>query len=819
MPECILSNEHTHGSTAGRLTVPKSGISLCFGAALSLGLRVAVCGMLLLGPASADDKLEFFEQKIRPVLVERCYKCHSADSPKPKGGLRLDQRAGVFEGGDSGPSVVSGKADDSLVMKAIAWSGAVSEMPPDGKLPDRVIADFREWIARGAAFPADASEAAEKPRPVDIERGRAFWSFQPVHELPAPQASHPGWQRRKIDAFVLARLDQQDMQPAPEADRRTLIRRMAVDLTGIPPSIEEVKAFESDVSEDAYEKLVEQLLASPQYGERWGRHWLDLARYAEDQPTSEATCKPPRFPFRYRDWVIQALNDDLPYDEFVRRQLAADLLDLPRSELAALGFLGLSPVYHKEPKLAADVISVIVADEWDERLDTVTRSFLGLTVACARCHDHKFDPIKTEDYYGLAGIMASTQLVEWPLVDTSPDTAAALTEVQRQIIDGELRFDYAKRNRKTAKDEGVADLTPFDAEVTRWETSLKELKAVELFKGPIANGVRDAGLWINGDDPSWTLLDYRQQQSRDLPIFIRGNPSNPGKSVPRHFLEVLAPKDAKPFQAGSGRRELAEAIVSQAAPLAARVIVNRVWGWHFDRPLVTTPSNFGRLGDAPSHPELLDDLTARFMASGWSLKWLHREILKSATWRQSSHSPTSFHDRDPDNRNLWRMNRRRLEAEAWRDAVLMTSGELDLTMTGPSSSLDDAKFRRRSVYGIVSRQRPADIFRLFDFPDAKRHAENRLPTTTPLQHLYLLNSPFLQQQSDATAQAALREAPGDPQEIIRHLFRRILLRDPADAELVEALSLVSDSSGAISAERWTLLAHSLFATNEFLFVD
>ncbi len=786
-------------------------------ASVRLGLIFFVVSVVV--PALAeDDGLEFFEKKIRPVLVERCYKCHSSETAKPKGGLRLDRRAGVFDGGDSGAAVVPGKPDESLLIKALSWSGVVSEMPPDSKLPDRVITDFREWIARGAAFPADSAPVAAKPRAVDIEQGRGFWSFQTVHARPVPQVSDPSWPRRKIDSFVREKLDRQQMRPAPEADRRTLIRRLSFDLLGVPPTLAETEAFVADEAPDAYERLVERYLASRHYGERWGRHWLDVARYAEDQPTSEATCKPPRFPFRYRDWVIQALNDDLPYDEFVRRQLAADLMDVPRSELAALGFLGLSPVYHKEPKLAADVISVIVADEWDERLDTVTRSFLGLTVACARCHDHKFDPIKTDDYYALAGIMASTQLVEWPLVETTHEEAAALTEVQRQIIDVELRFDYAKKNRKTPKAEGV-DLAPFDAEVARWEAALKALKETKLFDGPIATGVRDAGLWINGDDPAWTLLDYRQGRPRDLPVFVRGNPANPGAMVPRRFLEVLSPRDAKPYQSGSGRRELAEAIVRNSASLAARVIVNRVWGWHFDRPLVTTPSNFGRLGDAPSHPELLDDLTARFIESGWSLKWLHREIVLSATWRQASRSPNDYHDHDPDNRFLWRMNRRRLEAEAWRDAVLSASMELDPTMLGPSVSLDDAKHCRRTVYGIVSRQKPADLFRLFDFPDAKRHTENRLPTTTPLQQLFLLNSPFLQQQAEATVRVVLDVKLSRPEKIARQLFRRILLRDPTTDELRKAIGLVRSEAGEVSRESWGFLAHSLFATNEFLYVE
>ncbi|MDB5385965.1 MAG: Planctomycete cytochrome [Planctomycetaceae bacterium] len=617
---------------------------------------------------------------------------------------------------------------------------------------------------------------------------------------------------------MLAELERNQMRPATPADRRTLIRRLALDLTGVPPTFAETEAFIADPAADAYGLLVERFLASPQYGERWARHWLDVARYAEDHPTSESTCKPPRFAYRYRDWVIRALNEDLPYNEFVRRQLAADLLDLPPSEIAALGFLGLSPVYHKEPKLSAEVIAVIVADEWDERLDTVTRSFLGLTVACARCHDHKFDPIKADDYYALAGVIASTQLVEAPLAKSSPEVAAALNEVQREIVDVELRVDYAKKNRKTAQGD-LLDLTTFDEEVTLWEDRLKVLKSTPLFHGPIANGVRDAGLWLNGVDPAWTLLDYQAGRSRDLPVYIRGNPANPGQIVPRRFLEVLASQGSQPFQQGSGRRELADAMVRDAASLTARVIVNRVWGWHFDRPLVTTPSNFGRLGDLPSHPELLNDLAARFIASGWSIKWLHREIVLSATWRQSSHSLENNTDRDPDNRLLWRMNRRRLEAEAWRDAVLAISTELDATMQGPSVSLDDAKSRRRTVYGIVSRQKPADLLRLFDFPDAKRHAENRLPTTTPLQHLYFLNSPFLQQQAETVAQVALRESSEDQEAIVRGLFQRILLRNPTPDEMADALALVRIEKNEVPRENWSFLAHSLLATSEFLFVE
>lgn len=781
--------------------------------------------LLLLAPrATADEAADFFEKKIRPVLAESCYRCHSSETLKPKAGLRLDRRDAALAGGESGPAIVPGKPDESLLIKAVTYTGGVSEMPPDGKLPAAAIANLREWIERGAYFPPDTGPATDRPRPVDIDAGRKFWSFQPVQPLPSPAVRDARWPLRKIDAFVLAQLDRQSLAPSPVADPRVLLRRLSFDLRGLPPSYDEVLEFAANESPDAYDRWVDRYLASPTYGERWGRHWLDVARYAEDNPTSEATCKPPRFPYRYRDWVVEALNADLPYDEFVRRQLAADLIGAAPDQYAALGFLGLSPVYHKEPKLSADVIAVIVADEWDERLDTITRGFLGLTVACARCHDHKFDPIRTEDYYALAGILASTQLVEWPLVPTSEVTAAALTETQRQIVDTELRFDYAKKMRDTAQREG-RDPAAFAADATREEQRLKELKASSLFDGPIANAVRDAGLWLDGRDPAWTILDYRPHESRDLPVFLRGNTARPGALAPRRFLEVLAPTGAAPFAlsdpAASGRRELAAAIVQDAGSLAARVMVNRVWGWHVGRGLVTTPSNFGRLGDVPTHPELLDDLAARFIRADWSLKWLHREIVHSATWRQSSRPTTALLERDPDNRQLGRMNRRQLEPEPWRDAVLAVGGRLDFALRGPSRNLDDVQMRRRAVYGTISRQKPADLLRLFDFPDAKSHCEVRVPTTTPLQQLYLLNSPFVHEQAAAIASELAAVPATPPADSVRTLFRRILARNPTAEETAAALALVSDPAGPAQGtpEHWTILTHSLLATNEFLYVE
>ncbi len=778
-------------------------------------------------PAAGDDGAEFFESKIRPVLVERCNRCHSAGEKGPKGGLRLETPAGIIGGGDSGAAVVPGKAGESLLIEAIEHGGGVAEMPPDARLPDRVIADFRRWVEMGAPLPAGGDAAGVKAnapataRTIDLEAGRRFWSFLPAAERPLPEVSDPGRARNRIDAFVLRGLAERGLRPSPEADRRTLIRRASFDLIGLPPKPEEVDAYVADPATDAYERLVDRLLASPRHGERWGRLWLDVARYAEDNPTGEATNKPPKNPHAYRDWVIRALNEDLPYDDFVRRQLAADLLPgLPPSELAATGFLGLAPVYHKEPKLSAEVIATIVADEWDERVDTVTRGFLGLTVACARCHDHKFDPIGTADYYALAGVMASTQLVERPLVEADAAATGRLADARGQLVDLELRLSYAREVRQTAAKQGE-DAKKYDAPIAALAARIRAIKEAPPFDGPTAPAVRDAGLWVDGGDPSWTALEYRPGVARDLPVFLRGNAASPGPIVPRRFPAVLSPAGgARPFGPGSGRRELAEAIVGEAASLAGRVIVNRVWGWHFGRPMVATPSNFGKLGEPPSHPELLDDLTARFLAAGWSLKWLHREIVTSATYRQSSRGEAAAAGRsaDPENKWLGRGPRRRLEVEAWRDAILQATGALDPRPGGPSGDLEDAGFRRRTVYGKVRRGRVADVLRVFDFPDANRHSEGRDTTTTPLQQLYFLNSPFLMARADDLAGRVVAGPPA-PCDRARDLYRAVLLRNPTAEEADRSLGLVDAAGGPGSRDAWAVLAQALLIGNEFLFVD
>ncbi len=769
--------------------------------------------LLLIGlfPAAgrADDGSDYFEKKVRPVLAEHCYTCHSAAAKKVKGGLTLDTPDGIRKGGDSGP-VVKAKDEDSLLLRAVEHAPDVSAMPPKGKLPDASITALREWVKTGAPLPVATTART-------VGEASKFWSFQPLAEQAVPKVSNRKWPIRKADYFVLKKLDEQKLAPAPEADRRTLIRRVYFDLIGLPPTFEQVEAFAADTRPDAYERLVDELLASPRFGEKWARHWLDVARYAEDNSTSESTCKPPRFPYRYRDWVIGAFNADVPFDRFVQLQLAADLIPSTKPEdYAALGFLGLSPVYHKEPKLSKEVIAEIVADEWDERVDAITRGFLGLTVACARCHDHKFDPISTADYYALAGVMANTQLAERPLKPDADASQDALTTVRLDLLDATMRLGYAKELRETALKEkkGTA---PFDQQIKTFEARVADLKKKEkgLDTGPAANVVRDAGTWVNGDDPAWTAIDYRPGTYRDLPVFVRGNPARPGPVVPRRFLEVLSAEGRQPFKEGSGRRELADAIVTDAAGLTARVFVNRTWGWVFGRPLVTTPSNFGALGDRPTHPELLDDLAARFVAKGWSVKWLVRELVLSAAYRQSSRQDDAGAAADPDDRLLWRAPRKRLELEAWRDAMLQVSGQLSLGGGGPSDDLDSLKSVRRTVYGKVSRQRPADIHRLFDLPDPKTHGEKRESTITPVQQLYFLNSPFVRQAATQLAKGATGKSH---EEGVKLLFRRTLQRDPTAMEMETALKLIRPTRES-DPPAWALLAQALLASNEFLFLN
>jgi hypothetical protein len=710
------------------------------------------------GPLLADQPIsvqaqEFFEKSVRPVLAENCYSCHS--DRKQKSGLRLDSRQAMLQGGESGPAIVPGHPEKSLLLKAVHYEGDL-RMPPKGRLPAEHVAALTTWIRQGAPWP-DHGDKVWSPMQISefqiTPQQRAFWSFQPVADPPVIQnRSGSNWARTAIDQFILARLEEKHLRPVEAADRRTLIRRATFDLIGLPPTPQEVDAFLRDDSPEAFTKVVDRLLASPHYGERWARHWLDIARYGEDQAHTFEARKYPQG-FRYRDWLIRAFNEDMPYDRFILEQIAGDLLELPeRLENApALGFFALGPVYYGDPKRL---------DQYDDRIDTLTRGFLGLTVACARCHDHKFDPISTKDYYGLAGIVASTAYVEVPLVSPAEVEKAkkALTEQQKK--------------RK---------VTP---------------------SYPLVHAVKEG--------PPVTMR-----------VHIRGNPATLGEEAPHAFLSILARAKEERFTKGSGRLELARAIASRDNPLTARVMVNRIWQHHFGQGLVRTPSNFGALGERPTHPELLDHLARQFMDSGWSIKKLHREMLLSAVYQSSSRADARQEEIDADNRLLWRMGRRRLEVEAWRDAMLAVAGTLDSTLGGPSADLADPVNRRRTLYGKVSRHDLDPLLRLFDFPDPNITSGARTSTTVPLQQLFVLNGEFMVRNARALA-ARLAGMGKDDAERIRRAFPVLYGRPATQREMELGLAFLHaplKPEGTQALSPWEQYAQVLLSTNEFLFVD
>ena len=703
-------------------------------------------GLLLVyaSGAKADEtaNTEFFEKKIRPVLVEHCYECHSASSKSIKGEFRLDTRETIRKGGESGSVVVPGDLEQSSIISALKFETV--EMPPKGKLSDSVIADFEKWIADGAIDPREAESApalAHKPE-IDWKSATTFWSFQQPkrHELPSLETNQ--WIQRPIDTFILAKLESEKLYPNEAADRRTLLRRASIDLIGLPPSEQEVQSFLQDESPTAFRDRVEQLLASARFGERWARLWLDVARYAEDQAHIVGDDKSLFFPnaYLYRNWVVNAFNRDLPYDEFIRLQLAADLMSpANRENWVALGFIGLGPKYYR--RNAPDVM----AEEWEDRVDTVTRGLLGVTIACARCHDHKYDPFPTEDYYALAGVFAGTEMINMPLDESV-----------------EAKDGHAKDTNKS-------------------------------------------------------MHVIRDQKPRDIKVMIRGNVENEGELVERGFPRVLTGGEKITFKNGSGRLELADAIASPNNPLTARVIVNRVWGQYFGKPLVGTPSNFGKLGERPSHPELLDDLAVRFMQNGWSLKWLHREIVMSATYQQSSTIDHEKQESDPSNQWLWRANRRRLSVEAWRDSLLVASGAIDYSFAKGSIQASKATEVRRTLYSAISRFQLDPLLVLFDFPDPNTHSERRSLTTTPLQKLFAMNSDFMIVQAEQLVDRLMKLDVSKNEDRIRSAYASIYSRNPDREELLLGMDFLND--GSDGKRQWTKYVQALLASNELLIID
>ena len=717
---------------------------------------VWVSALLSLSVASSSrggeqDKLDFFEGKSRPVLVERCYKCHSQQADKAEGGFLLDSRAGIRSGGESGAAVVPHKPEASLLLEAMRYESL--QMPPTKKLPPDVVADFEAWIKDGAIDPREGfGTLTTEPDEIDFELGRTYWAFVPPQSHAAPSVEHSDWPKSKIDTFVLSAMESEGLSPAAAADRNTLARRVYYDMIGLPPTPEELERFLQDESESAYETLVDQLLKSPRFGEKWARLWLDVARFAEDQAHIVGKNKSLFFPnaYLYRDWLINALNDDLPYDEFIRRQLAADMMPgLDERERVALGFIGLGPKYYRrnDPE--------VMADEWEDRVDTVSRGLLGLTVACARCHDHKYDPIATEDYYALAGVFASTEMSNAPI--------------------GKSKTESEPKAEKSQDEKSNA--------------------------------------------PTAAMHIVREGKPRDIKVHIRGNVKILGDEVPRGFLRVLGEDGQRAsFTQGSGRLELASAIAGRDNPLAARVIVNRVWRQLFDQHLVATPSNFGTLGERPSHPELLDDLAVRFMDEGWSLKKLIREIVLSATYRQSSNASPQSLGKDPQNRYLSRMNRRRLSIDRWRDGVLAVSGRLSNGIGGQSIDVDDPKETRRTIYSKVSRFELNPMLSMFDFPDPNVHAAQRVRTTTALQRLFHLNSPFIVAHSEHLAQRLTDDGDNLNGQIDR-AYKLLLSRSPDAGEVALAKEFLAVEDEIGQEQRWQQYAQTLLICNEMIYLD
>ena len=937
---------------------------------LAAALLSSLLGTLPAQAAAPSDlsQLDFFEKKIRPVLVHSCYECHSATSEKLKGGLLLDTREGLLKGGDSGPAILPGNAKKSLLLSVMRHEDKDPDMampPKADKLSEAVLSDFDTWISMGAPDPRSGSSLA-KGAAWDAAKAADHWAFQKITNPPVPAvADKKGFVRNPIDNFVLTRLQKNKLQPSQQADKHTLIRRISYDLTGLPPTPEEVEAFLADHSADAYEKLVDRLLASPRYGERWGRHWLDIARYADTSGDRQiGRLRAPLYSsaWTYRDYVINAFNKDLPYDRFLLEQIAADRLPETQEDkapLAALGFLNVGKRFMGNEN-----------DFLDDRIDVVTKGLMGLTGACARCHDHKFDPIPTRDYYGLHGVFASSEEPKESALLVDPKTNPAYPEYLAEVakVDLELKTyteseaarltagfleqageylllveearktpdkatDSAKKGikiRMAARDKGLkaevalviadqlkalessdqkapnpifgpwfqfAAIAPeqfaeggprllsemvegnkfspvlLAALQQKMPLSLKEVAAVytQLFadlhktlglpefvsRGGAKNGFPLAKVQTSLPDETQEILrktvfstgsallpdektvtkslgvQFTNPQANirgkiatldlnhpgapiramslvdkpkpaDSPVLIRGEARNRGPLVPRHFLTLLGGAETKPFTDGSGRLELAKAIVSRDNPLTSRVLVNRIWQWHFGEALVRTVSDFGTRSEPPTHPELIDWMATWLMDHNWSIKALQKLIVTSSTYQQDSAANERGMTLDPTNQWLWRFNIQRLDVEQVRDTLLSVSAKLDTTsmggppfqLAGASTSTLGPKYRpalnestsnanpnRRTVYAMIDRAGLPELFNTFDFANPDISTGERILTTVPQQALFMMNSPFIAEQVRNLIERREFPRSGSDEDKVRFIFRTALQRPPTPQEL------------------------------------
>lgn len=926
----------------------------------------------------SEEGLSFFEKEVRPLLIDRCLECHGEE--KQKGGLRLDARDWVLQGGDTGPAVVPGKPDQSLLLTAVRYEDPHLQMPPENPLKEAEVKILEAWIARGLPDPrkTDAPPPASTQEAIDIESGRHHWAYQLPQPADLPPEKGSQWAANEVDRFILAGLNRAGLKPNEEAKPEILLRRLSFDLLGLPPSTEELRRAESGFSPMEWEQVVDRYLNSPGFGERWGRHWLDVVRFAESVTLRGLVFKQA---WRYRDYVIEAFNRDMPYNQFLREQVAGDLmggesLEQRQRRLIATGFLVLGNTNLEEQDKEQLRMNVV-----DEQLDVIGKAFLAQTIACARCHDHKFDPIRAEDYYAMAGILRGTKTlvhanvsdwVERPL-PLGEEKESAYREHEQRLKELQQRVDSAKKVLKEQKEnlneqpaivasKNLPGLVLDDAEAEKegdWQHSTYSGRYIQegyshdkneekgskslVFRVPLSGrnevrlaythggnrasnvpvGIRHAGgktlktvnetgeppiekrfvslgtfdftgeavVEIRNDgtdgyvivdaiqflsDADLAELNQEQENKPDpelvrkveaaesevhrleaklsnekgsMPprpmvmavkehpveevgnarIHVRGNVHSLGKEVPRGFLEVAHYGERPKMPAKeSGRLQLADWLASENNPLTARVMVNRVWHWLFGSGLVRTVDNFGLRGAEPSHPELLDYLALRFMEEGWSVKWLIKTLVTSQTYRMSSEEIPQSHAVDPQNRLFWRMNRKRLEAECLRDAMLSASGKLDLRMGGrtfPEAMKSDYDFEykgaRRSVYVPALRNSLPDIFEVFDFANHSLVTGKRDSSTVAPQALYLMNHPFVLEQAKATASRLMEPNESRLEERIVHGYRLVLGRLPASEEMKiakELLGLSAELTKQEQLERWTLWTQALFASIDFRYL-
>jgi hypothetical protein len=805
---------------------------------------LALCCHSVQAEEPAPEAEAYFEKHIRPVLIAKCYQCHSAEAVKAgkfKGGLLLDTRDGIRQGGESGPAVVPGDAENSLILGALRHEDF--KMPPTEKLPDDVVAHFELWIKAGAFDPREGTSQPSDAKAASLEVARQFWSFQPVkaHEPPAVQQT--SWPKTDVDRFILARLEAANLSPDAPADKRALLRRATFDLTGLPPTAAEMDAFLADESPAAFEQVIDRLLASPRYGERWGRHWLDVVRYADT--AGETADFPSPHAWRYRNYVIDAFNADKPYNEFLREQLAGDLLakQLPADAPLAR---------QQELKIATGYIAIarrfgFNADHdhyltIEDTIDTLGKSVLGLTIGCARCHDHKYDPISAHDYYALYGIFDST-LYAFPgsehtkrpanLVTLTPDAEVQaakqahqmrLEELQAVVLTAEAALKQAQDKAAPAAQAGTLD-----------EESKEQIKQLEAAAG---NARQNRDNHVATQPVFEVAYAVSEASPHNAKLHKRGDPKELGDEIPRGYLELFGGATL-PADAGSGRLQLAEWLTAADNPLTVRVIVNRVWQQHFGVGLVSTPNDFGIRGTRPSHPELLDTLAAKFMADGWSFKKLHRLLMLSSVYQQGSGVNEKALHTDAENKLLWHFPRRRLSVEELRDSMLAVSGELDLSPGGPHPFPDMNSWNftqhnpfvatyatnQRSVFQMNQRIKLQPMQALFDGPDPNSSTPRRFTTTVPTQALFFLNSEFVHQRA-ATLAAKVQSEPSDDVRL-QHLYRLLFDRLPTEQEHQTALLFMTSYAAEVASlpegERlpamWQAYARVLLSTNEFVYVE